>query len=169
MTTSQLTLLASIYAAAFIAVVYLTRATTRRVLGALVGGVVAGGFFSALALLGATVGWWRVEAFPSTVGLLALFYLATAISLTPIYPITWRVARRFHGPGLTVCLIASALVGPPRDYLVAAVYPEWVVFAPGLAPVGAASCIYVGVVALGHVTMRFVAGPANGDRLVQRS
>ncbi len=167
MSTQQLIWVTCGYAVAFIAVVHFTRATPRRALAALVGGAVAGGFFLGVGVLGLTIGWWQGPP-PSTVGLLALFYVGTTISLAPIYPVTWRVARRFGWRGLGVCLIAAAVIGPPRDYLIAAAYPEWVVFAPGLAPVLAVSATYVGVVALGHIIMRLVGGPAHGDRLLQR-
>lgn len=169
MTTPQLVWMTCGYLVAFVAVVYLTRATSRRALGALAGGAVAGAFFSAMAVLGVAVGLWQAGAIPSTAGAMALFYVGAAISLSPIYPITWRVARRFGWRGVAVCLIAVAVIGPPRDYLIAAAYPEWIVFAPGPAPVLAVSGIYVGMVALGHVTMWFVGGPAKEDPLVQRS
>ncbi len=168
MTTRQLLGMSCAYAAAFVAVVYFTRATARRALGALVGGAVAGAFFSAAAFVSVRIGWWKLPL-PSTAGFLALFYVGTAVSLSPIYPITWRVARRFGGRGVAMCLIAAAVIGPPRDYLIAAVHPEWLLFAPGLAPVLAVSGIYAGMVALGHVMMWLVAGPAREDRLARRS
>lgn len=54
-----------------------------------------------------------------------LFSIGLAISLSPIYLITWRVARRFGLRGLIVCLIVVGVVGPPRDSLYVATYPEW--------------------------------------------
>jgi hypothetical protein len=167
MTTQQLIWATCTYAVAFIAAVYFTRATARRALGAFVAAAVAGAFFLVMCFLGVTVGWWHVPL-PSTAGRWALFYAATAISWAPIYPVTWRVARRFRSHGLGVCLIAAAVIGPPRDYMIASVYPEWIVFTPGLTPIIAVSVTYVGVVALGHAIMRLVAGPAQGDRLAQR-
>src|SRR6476660_3735225 len=122
MTTEQLVWVTCGYTFAFLAVVYVTRAATRRALGALVGGAVAAGFFLGVADLGVTTGWWR-SPLPSTVGFLALFYVGTAISLSPIYPVTWRVARRFGRRGLVACLVGAAVIGPPRDYLIAAQYP----------------------------------------------
>jgi hypothetical protein len=41
-----------------------------------------------------------------------------------LYLITWRVARRFGGRGLAVCVLTSAIIGPPRDYLLAATLPS---------------------------------------------
>ena len=77
--------------------------------------------------------------------------------------------RRFGWRGLAVCLVIVAIIGPPRDYLYAAKYPEWMVFAQGIAPILADAATYVGIVALGHAVMRLVAGPARGDRLRNES
>jgi hypothetical protein len=154
------------YLVAFVVVVYFTRATARRVLGALAGGLVATILFLGMNVLGVKIGWWQ-STLPSTPGLLGLFYLSTAISLSPMYLVTWRVARRFGWSGLAVCFVAAAVIGPPRDYLIAAAYPDWIVFAPGLAPVVAVSVTYVGIVALGHAIMRLVAGSAAGDQLAR--
>ena len=85
-----------------------------------------------------------------------------------IYLITWRVARRFGWRGLAVFIGAVVVIGPPRDYLIAAMFPEWMVFAPGVAPVLADAATYVCMVALGYAAMRLVAGPAR-DRLAGRS
>ncbi len=167
MTSQQLIWAACGYAVALITVLYFTRTTARRAIGALVAGGVAGVFCLGMLALGVTVRWWRVPI-PSTPGFRALFFVSTAISLAPIYPITWRVARRFGWRGLGVCIIAAAVIGPPRDYMIAAVYPEWIVFAPGLAPVLAVSATYAGMVSLGHLVMRLVAGPAEADRLARR-
>lgn len=114
-----------------------------------------------------TFAWWRVPFVPM-LGSSALFCVGTATACSPIYLVTWRVARRFDWRGLTACLIAAAAIGPPRDYLIAAKYPEWIAFAPGIAPVLAVSATYVCVVALGHAVMRLVAGAARGDRLARR-
>ena len=167
MTTQQLLWTTLGYSVAFVAAVYFTRATTRRALGALSGAAVAGVWFVGMAVLGVSQGWWR-GPLPSTPGLSALFYTGTAVSMSPVYPITWRVARRFGWRGLTLCLIAAAVIGPPRDYLIAALYPEWIIFAPGFAPIVAVSTTYIGAIALGHSIMRLVAGSAQGDQLARR-
>jgi hypothetical protein len=100
---------------------------------------------------------------------LTLFYLGFFISVTPIYLVTWRVSRRFGWRGLAVSLCIVAIIGPPRDYLFAATFPEWMVFAPGVAPIIADAATYVGIVALGHAVMRLLAGPAGEDRLRDKS
>jgi hypothetical protein len=117
---------------------------------------------------GNALGLWRVPI-TWTPSFVALFYLGLAISCSPIYLVTWRVARRFGWRGLAVCLGVVAIIGPPRDYLYAAKYPAWMVFAPGIAPILADAVTYVGIVAIGHAVMRLVAGPARSDRLRNES
>jgi hypothetical protein len=167
MTTQQIILMTGAYSLALVAAVYFTRATSRRVVGALAGGATVGLMVQGMIALCEAIGWWRVP-FASTPYFLLLLYLGLAISCSPIYLITWRVARRFGWRGLAAFLGAAAVIGPPRDYLIAAKYPEWMVFAPGIAPILADAATYVGIVALGHAVMRLVAGAAREDRFARR-
>jgi hypothetical protein len=77
--------------------------------------------------------------------------------------ISWRVGRRLGGRGLAVLAVAAAVIGPLRDYRVAAMFPNWITFSPGLAPVLAVATIYALLVIVGHAVMRIVSGPAQGD------
>jgi hypothetical protein len=167
MTTLQIIVMSCAYSVALVAAIYFTRAPSRRVVGALAGGAAAGCLGLGAMVLGEALGLWRVFL-PSTPGVWVLFYLTFAISLSPIYLITWRVVRRFSWRGLAVCLIVVGVIGPPRDYLYAAIYPEWMVFAQGVAPVLADAATYIAIVALGHAVMRPVSGPARGSRLARQ-
>lgn len=167
MTTRQLIVVICAYMVELVAAVYFTRATSRRVVGALAGGAAVGCFGMGAIVLGNSLGLWRVPIF-WTPTFLALFYLGLVISVTPIYLVTWRLARRFGWRGLAVFIGIVAIIGPPRDYLIAATFPEWMVFAPGVAPILADAATYVGIVTLGHVVMRMIAGPSSEDRLVRR-
>jgi len=153
-----------LYLVELVAVVYFTRATSRRILGAFLGGAAAGCFGLRAIVAGNALELWRVPIV-RTLYFLALFYFAFVISVTPIYLVTWRVARRFGWRGLAVFISIVAIIGPPRDYLFAATFPEWMVFAPGVAPILADALAYVGIVAIGHAVMRLVAGPSREDRL----
>jgi hypothetical protein len=164
MTTQQLIIVTCAYMVALVGVIYFTRATSRRIAGALAGGAAVGCFGMGAIVVGNALGLWRVPIF-WTPSFVALFYLGLAISCSPIYLVTWRVARRFGWRGLAVCLGVVAIIGPPRDYLYAARYPAWMVFAPGVAPIIADAATYVGIVAIGHAVMRLVAGPSRADRL----
>ncbi len=170
MTAQQIVWFTCGYSVELAAVIYFTRAVPRRVFGALAGGAAAGWLLLEIIALGETMGWWQWQ-FPtaSTAGLVILFYVGASISCAPIYLITWRVARRFGGRGLAVCLGFVGLVGPPRDYLIAAHFPAWGGFAPGIAPVVADAAAYVVFVTAGHTVMRIVAGPAKADRLARQS
>jgi hypothetical protein len=164
MTALQITVMTCAYAVALTAAIYFTRASSRRVLGALAGGAGAACVGLGAMILGQALALWCISL-PSTPIMWALFYLGLAISLSPLYLITWRVARRFGWRGLAVCLIVATVVGPPRDYLYAAVFPEWMVFARGVTPLLADAAAYLGLVALGHALMRFICGPSRESRL----
>ena len=166
MTTRDIILWTCAYLIELGAVIYFTRACARRVEGALVGGAAAGLLGMGAVALGEARGWWHIP-FASTLLFLPLFYAGLSISLTPIYLVTWRLARRFGWRGLAVFIGIVAVIGPPRDYLIAATFPKWMVFARGVAPILADAVTYVGMVAVGHAIMRFVAGPASEDQLAR--
>ena len=168
MTPREIIIVTCAYLVALVAVIYFTRATARRVVGALGGGAAVGFMGMGAIILGNTLGLWWVPIF-WTPYFLALFYLGLSISVTPIYLVTWRLARRFGWRGLAVFICIVAIIGPPRDYLYAAKYPAWMVFAPGMAPILADGATYVGIVVLGHAVMRLIAGPSRADRLRNES
>jgi len=167
MTTGQLILMIGFYLAAFVAVAYFTRANVRRIVGVLAGGAVFG-FVALLALaLGEARGWWRLPKTGSS-HFQSLLWLGFVVSCGPTYLILWRVVRRFGGHGLAVCVLASAIIGPPRDYWITAMFPAWMTFAPGIAPVLADATVYALLVLVGHAVMRLVTGPAQGDLLARQ-
>ena len=168
MTRQEMLLISGLYLIALVVVIYFTRATVRRVAGALAGGAAASFLgLQAIALCEA-LGWWHIP-FPAIPYFGIIFYLGLGISLAPIYLVTWRLVRRFGWRGLAVFVAIVGVIGPPRDYWYAATFPRWMVFAPGIAPIIADSATYVGVVLLGHAVMRLVAGPARADRLVRKA
>ena len=167
MTTSQIILWTFGYLVALVAVIYFTRATRRRVIGAIAGGAAAALLGVGAIALCRALGWWWVP-FAPTLLFHVLFYFGLAISLTPIYPVTWRVARRFGWPGLAIFVGIVTVIGPPRDYLYATLVPKWMVFAPGVAPLLADGATYVAIVILGHAVMRLVSGAASADRLARQ-
>lgn len=166
MTTKQVILWTCGYLIELCAVIYFTRATVRRVMGALVGGATAGFLGLGAIALCEALGWWRVP-FAPTPFFLPIFFLGLSISLAPVYAVTWRVARRFGWRGLFVFIGIVTVIGPPRDYLIAATFPNWMVFGPGVAPILADAVTYAGMMVLGHAVMRLMAGPARDDRLAR--
>jgi hypothetical protein len=168
MTPLQIIIVSCLYFVALLIVIYFTRATARRIVGAFVGGAAVGIFGMGAIFFGNASGLWRVPIVWTPFFVL-LFYFGLTITVTPIYLVTWRVVRRFGSRGLAVCLGVVAIIGPPRDYLYAMKFPEWMVFAPGVAPIIADCLAYIGIVAIGHAVMYLVAGPSRGDRLRNKS
>jgi hypothetical protein len=167
MTTQPVIVGTLVYSVALAAVVSFTRPTGRRFAGALAGAaVVAGLELWALIPLGEERGWWHVPLDPSPSSI-ALLYLGTTVSTVPIFLVTWRIDRRFGWRGLAVTLAVAAVGGPPRELAVAAKFPKWITYVPGIATVLALSAAYVGGFATGHGVMRLVAGPATGSRLTR--
>jgi hypothetical protein len=167
MTTRQMLLIIGLYAVALVLVIYFTRAKARRVVGALAGGAAAALLALGAIALSETLGWWQIP-FASTPYFALIFYIGVGITCSPIYLVTWRLARRFGWRGLAVFVSIVGIIGPPRDYLYAATFPQWMVFAPGFAPIVADGVTYIGIVLLGHAVMRLVAGPARIDRLARQ-
>ena len=157
-----LILMTGAYFLALIIVAYLTRATRRRILGALSGGAAVGVMALGMIKFCEAVGWWRMPI-ASTPATTALLGAGIAISVSPIYLVTWRLVRRFGWRGLAVFVGVVTLVGAPRDYLIAAKFPEWMVFSPGFAPILADAVAYFAMVVVGHAVMRLVAGPSRAD------
>lgn len=169
MTAMQLIWMTCGYTVFLVAVIFFTRALPRRVCGALVGGAIAGCLIVGVIPFGGRFGWWHWEFHVAPQSkLVVLLYMGALVSCSPVFLITWRVARRFGWRGLTLSLALAAIVGPPRDYLIAKCFPEWGRFAPGISPVIVVALVYSVLVVAGHQAMRLVAGPAHGDQLARQ-
>jgi len=166
MTTGQLHLFNCLYLVILAAVAILTRATPRRIAGALAGAAAAAVVALGIIALGERVGWWHFAILWEPY-FLALAEIAFALCAF-VFLITWRIARRFGGRGLVVTVFLAAVIGPPRDYWYMRTFPEWGAYAPGIAPVLAISGAYVLLGIVGHGLMRLIAGPAPADRLARR-
>jgi hypothetical protein len=166
MTIRQIYLFTCLYLALLAVVIVVTRATLQRVAGALAGAAADGVAGLGIIAIGERAGWWHfvMSWEPYFLTLMCLGMIPCGF----IFLITWRIARRFGGRGLAVVVLVVAVLGPARDYLYMAAYPEWGTYAPGLTPVFATSAAYVTLGILGHGLMRQVAGPAAADRLARR-
>ena len=167
MTTEQVILCNCFYLLELVAAAYFTRASGRRIAGAVAGGAVIGLVFPGVIAFVEAMGWWRVPM-QWTPFYLSMFYLDFVLACAPVYLVTWRVARRFGWRGMAVLLATVAVIGPVRDYQVVVMFPEWIVFSPCVAPVLGVAAVYVGTVVLGQAVMRVVAGPAGSDPLVRQ-
>jgi hypothetical protein len=166
MTTQQLLVMSCLYLAALVVVAYFTRATPRRLAGALAGTGVAGVAALGLIALGEQVEWWHIEIRWEPYFLALLLISITLCGY--VFLITWRIARRFGWRGLAIVVIVAAVLGPPRNYWYMQRFPEWGAYAPGMAPVLVISATYVLLGSLGHGVMRLVAGAAGADPLADR-
>ena len=166
MTKQQLYLFCCLYLTILAFVAVLTRATPRRLAGALVGAAVMGGAGLGIISIGESARWWHFVMTWEPY-FLTLMWLGM-IPCGFIFLITWRIARRFGGRGLAVVLCVVAVVGPLRDSWYMATFPEWGSYAPGFAPMLATSGAYVLMGIIGHGVMRLIAGPAAADRLARR-
>jgi hypothetical protein len=115
-----------------------------------------------------TMGWWHYPRIETPYGPL-LMYPAAILIIAVLALIGWRVTRRFGWRGQATFLIALAIVGPLRDYGWASRSSEIIVFAPGIGPVLVDAACWAGLVGLGKVVMRLVAGPVKSDALARQS
>jgi len=166
MTNHPLTLITCAYFVELVIVAYLTRATSRRILGAAGGGVAVAFVTMGIVAFCVWAGWWLMPI-ASTPFLAAMLGIGVAISCSPIYLVTWRIARRFGLKGLVISTAIVTIIGPPRDYFIAAKFPEWMVFLPGVAPIVADAVAYAMIMIVGHVVMYLVAGASRADGLAR--
>jgi hypothetical protein len=166
MTTQQLYLFGCLYLAVLVIVALLTRATARRIAGALAGSLCCGVIGLGITALGEKFGWWHIAITWETYYLTLLLIVFSLCAF--IYLITWRVARRFGWPGLAAVVVFAAVIGPPRNYWYMSRFPEWGSYSPGVAPILAICATFILMIILGHSVMRLVAGPAQGSPLARR-
>jgi len=131
-TAQQLHMFNVLYLAILVIVAVLTRATARRIAGALAGMAVMYPLGLAIIALGERVGWWHWK-FPWEPNFLTALGI-NCLLCAFVFLITWRIARRFGGRGLAVVAVVAAVIGPTRDKSFVERYPEWGSFASLPAP-----------------------------------
>jgi hypothetical protein len=165
-TVRQLYIFNLLYLIVLAVVIILTRATLRRIAGAIVGAFAAGAAAIPVIAICERVGWWH---FTMSWDANYLIQLGISVALGAfVFLLTWRLARRFGGRGLAIALVVAALLGPLRDSAYMAMFPEWGYYAPGIAPMLAISVAYVVLGVVGHGSMRVISGPAGADPLARR-
>jgi hypothetical protein len=169
MTTQQSILVAAtcVYLVALVATVYFTRATVRRVAGALIGGVAVGVMGVGIETLAHTLGWWRYPSVETPYGP-PLMYPVLVLLFTTLALIGWRATRRFGWRGQEVFLGAVTVWGVLRDYAVAHRLVGFIVFAPSIRLTLVDDACWAGLMALAQGVMRLVTGPVGGDPLARQ-
>jgi hypothetical protein len=147
--------------------VYFTRATARRVLGALAGGVAVAVLGFGVEMLCQSLRLWHYPSDDTGRGPLLMYPLLVLVWAV-FALIGWRVMRRFGWRGEVVFLTLVALQGTLRDYFEAGQALGVIVLAPGLTTVLVDIVCWAGLTALAQGVMRLVAGPAAADRLASR-
>ncbi len=168
MTMPQLLIAATcVYTGAIVATAYFTRATPRRIVGAIAGGVVVAVVGIGIEILCQTLGFWH---YPSTRDRYVppLMYPLLGLSFATLALIGWRVTRRFGSIGQIVFLSAVIVIGTVRDYVEAQALGI-IVLAPGIPTVIVDAVCWGGLTVLVQVVMRLIAGPSKLDRLADRS
>jgi hypothetical protein len=129
------------------AVTHFTRPVFLRITGALAGGLAAGLSLPLLLAIADAQGWWHCP-FLSMPRAQLLAIAAFGSSCAAIALIGWRIDRRFGWRGIVVSLAAVCIIGPPRNYAIAARYPQLMAFGTGVTPIAADAAAYFVTVAL---------------------
>jgi hypothetical protein len=163
-------LLASVVATAalFATIAFFSRATLRRMAGALIAAIPIIPMVMIFDAIAARLGWWH---YPSVTGGSAplAWYIASALFYgAGLGLIGWRVIRRFGRPGLVVFLAGFVLFGVARDYFYS-VTAQLIVFGLGLLPYFADGFAYASAALLVQFLMYWIAGPPASDRLARVS
>jgi hypothetical protein len=167
MTTPLLLSVTAVYLVGLAALTYLTRATSRRFLGALAGGLTVAVVGVGVEVLFQTLGFWHYPSVDQRYGPV-LMYPVVLLMWTGYSLIGWRVMRRFGWRGETVFLAAVAVFGTLRDFVIAWQMPDVIVLSPRIATVLVDLVLWSGLTALAQGAMSLVAGPAAADRLARR-
>jgi hypothetical protein len=145
---------------------YFTRATPRRIVGALLAAIPLVPLIMLYDAFARRLGWWHYPAVTTGNAPLA-WYVAAALSYgAALGLVGWRVIRRFGRRGLAVYLVLFALFGLTRDYL-HSITSGLIVFGEGPVPLIADYLAYASAAALVQLLMYWIVGLPQSDRLAR--
>jgi hypothetical protein len=150
----------------FMVIAWFTRATVRRVIGALIGGlplIPLVMFYDAVA---ARLGFWRYPLVTSGSAPIAWYISAALFYGAALGLVGWRIIRRFGKQGLIVFLIAFGLFGVSRDFAYS-FNTNFIKFGPGWLPYLADFFAYSSGAALVQLLMLWIAGKPGSDPLAR--
>lgn len=148
-------------------IMFFTRATLRRIVGALVGAIPLIPMVMFYDSIAARLGWWNYPSVKE--GSTAPFgwYLAAALFYgAGLGLVGWRVIRRFGRRGLIGFLIGFAIFGVTRDYFYS-ITTNVIRFGPGITPFLADLFAYASPAAVVQLVMYWIAGALGSDPLAR--
>jgi hypothetical protein len=164
MTTGKLLGLAAVFLVLFLVAAHRSRATRKRILGALLGGFVASAAGVGLDVLGTRLGWWYYTGASDAHGpwpvYVGVVFLEGAVAL-----LGWRLTRRFGPAALALLVPAVALCTTASDFIAAGQPNPVQVIAAGRAPKAGDFLLWSAITALGLLVMRVFAGRSTEDEL----
>ncbi|MBE3119150.1 MAG: hypothetical protein IMZ50_10400 [Candidatus Atribacteria bacterium] len=151
----------------FAVIAFFTRATPRRIAGALVGALPIIPLVMFYDSLAARLGWWHYPSVTTGRAPIAWYIAAALFYGAALGLVGWRVIRRWDTRGLVVFLVVLALFGVTRDYLYS-LTTSLIVFGPGPLPLIADLFAYASAGALVQLLMVWIAGNPLSDRLARK-
>jgi hypothetical protein len=153
----------------FALVARLTRASRRRLVGALVSVIAFTAASGSIDDFAIARRWWRYPSWVAPPHPSLVVYLGQAlIFVGTVALVGWRVERRFGARGVAVLSIVVCVGGLMRDLSVAALLPSMIQFGAMPASVIADLAAWALVVAFALVITRLVAGSADADAPIER-
>jgi len=151
----------------FAVVAFFTRATLRRILGVLAGSLPLIPMVMFYDMIASRLGFWQYLGMPVGSPGPFLWYIDAALFYgAALGLVGWRVIRRYGRNGLIGFLVAFALFGATRDYIMSSTMGG-IQFGPGLPPFLADLFAYASPAAVVQLVMYRVSGPPRSDALRQ--
>jgi hypothetical protein len=151
----------------FAVIAFCTRATLRRIVGALIGSMPLIPMVMFYDSIASQLGWWHYPVVTAGSTAPLAWYIAAALFYgAGLGLIGWRVFRRFGSRGLIGFLIALAIFGATRDYFYSFT-TDVIKFGPGPIPLIADLFAYASPAAVMQLVMYWIAGSPGSDPLAR--
>jgi hypothetical protein len=155
--------------ALFAGVAFLTRATRRRLVGAVCSVLAFTAASAPIDGIGARFDLWSYPCWTDPPHPPVIVYLGQALEFVGgLALIGWRVQRAFGARGLGVMCVVTCGLGLVRDYSVATLFPDLLRFGPAPASEIADVVAWAVVLLFALGVTRVIAGPARADALRPR-
>jgi hypothetical protein len=145
---------------------WFTRATFRRIISALIGGLPLLPLVMFYDAIAARLGLWRYPVVTSGSAPIAWYFSTALFYGAALGLVGWRIIRRFGKWGFIVFLIAFALFGVSRDYAYS-LTTNFIKFGKGWLPYLADFFSYASGAALVQLVMLWIAGKPGLDALAR--